>query len=316
MDAIQTACNTLPAGRYAVGISGGADSTALLLGLHQNPALNLHAVHLNHQTRGGESDDDADFVRNLAARLNIACTIASRCDVERTLLHLPKNPSARYRAVRLALFGRVVEQHDLAGVILAHHGDDQAETVLFRLLRGSSVAGLVGMSSDTRIRGIRVLRPFLSLRKCDLQAFLTSLGHPWREDASNFSPRYARNRLRVLLCAYPALVGDLLALSSAARSLQSWTLAAAPRLGSPFSADELYRLPSILARQAAGNWLVEQGMPPGKSSPGTIDRLLRMCSDAATPPHQQFPGALNIVRRRGQILADPAARPGDGDSHD
>jgi tRNA(Ile)-lysidine synthetase-like protein len=304
MDAsLHSACFAVPPGRYAVGLSGGSDSTALLFALHQNPALSLHIVHLNHQTRGQESDADADFVRELAARLKIASTIASRTDIERALPNLPKNPSARYRAVRLALFGRVIEEHNLDGVVLAHHGDDQAETVLFRLLRGSALPGLIGMSPDSHVGGIRILRPFLCLRKSGLQAFLRSLGQPWREDASNASARYARNRLRMLLKAHPLLIEDLLALSAAARTLQSWITDAAPQLPNPFPAGVVSRLPSILARQSAQSWLIQRGMPPEKTTPKTIDRLLLLAADAATAAHQQFPGPVTVIRRKGQIAA-------------
>jgi tRNA(Ile)-lysidine synthetase-like protein len=300
---LAAACRPIPPGRYAVGVSGGADSTALLIALHQTRGLWLHAVHLNHQTRGPDSDGDGEFVRDLAHRLGVACTIARRSDLESSLPNLPANPSARYRALRLALFGQVIREQDLAGVVLAHHGDDQAETVLFRLLRGSALWGLTGMSPDARVKSVRIFRPFLSLRKAEIQNFLQSLNQPWREDASNASPRYARNRLRKLLNAYPALTPDLLALSAAARRLRCWTVAAAPRLPSPFPPEQLCRLPSILARQSAQSWLIHHGMPPEKCTPATLDRLLLMAADAASPARQQFPGPLTLTRGHGQIAA-------------
>jgi tRNA(Ile)-lysidine synthetase-like protein len=300
---LAAACRSIPPGRYAIGVSGGADSTALLIALHQTPGLGLHVVHLNHETRGPDSDGDAEFVRDLAYRLGVACTFARRSELESSLSNLPANPSARYRALRLALFGRVIRDQDLGGVVLAHHGDDQAETILFRLLRGSALAGLAGMSPDARVKSTRIIRPFLSLRKGDLQRFIGALGHPWREVASKISPQYARNRLRILLNQYPALTPSLLALCASARMVRCWTADAAPRLLNPFPPEQLRRLPSILARQSAQSWLVRHGMPPDKCTPATLDRLLLMAADAATPACQQFPGPLTLTRGHGQIAA-------------
>ncbi len=297
------AAAALPPGRYALALSGGPDSTALLLACCQNPHLHLHLVHLNHQTRGPDSDADADFVRDLALRFNLPHTIARRSDLESAHPNLSKNPSARYRAIRLGLFRQAVEKHHLAAVLLAHHADDQAETVLFRLLRGSSLPGLTGMSPDTQIQNLRLLRPLLNIRKQDLKSFLQSIPHPWREDASNASPRYARNRVRQLLACHPSLTDDLLALAQSARAFQNWLTAAAPRFPDALPIDQLNRLPAILARHAARTWLTRQGLPPQKSTPQTLDRLLLMASDAATPARQHFPGPLVLTRRHRQITA-------------
>ena len=137
----------VPSGRWAGGVSGGADSVALLLLLDQRresePGLFLHVVHLDHQTRGAESTADAEFVRRLAAGRGVPCTIARRDQVEREMTDLPPNPSARYRALRHEVFRRVIAQHRLQGVLLAHHADDQAETVLHRLSLRQFGEGLI-----------------------------------------------------------------------------------------------------------------------------------------------------------------------------
>src|SRR5687767_3787007 len=107
------AVDAVPAGAWAVGVSGGADSVALLTLLHervrQRGDVSLHVAHLDHQLRGPDSAADARFVEELAARLGLTCTVATRDAVEAGARELPANPSSRYRAARLALFRRVVD---------------------------------------------------------------------------------------------------------------------------------------------------------------------------------------------------------------
>src|SRR5207248_5041900 len=132
--------------------------------------------HLDHQTRGDASAADAEFVARLAIGgkgSEPIRTIARRDEVERGMTALPSNSSARYRAARFELFRQVVESLGLLGVILAHHADDQAETILLRLLRGAQApAALAGMSPRTTVHGVRVLRPLLGVRAADLRQYL------------------------------------------------------------------------------------------------------------------------------------------------
>src|SRR6476620_3797342 len=94
----------VPSGAWAVGVSGGADSVALLSLLRTRTDLALHVAHLDHETRGPDSTGDAHFVAQLAERWGLPCTIARRSELEPAMTDLPENPSARYRAVRLELF--------------------------------------------------------------------------------------------------------------------------------------------------------------------------------------------------------------------
>jgi tRNA(Ile)-lysidine synthetase-like protein len=316
--------DSVPPGRWAIGVSGGADSVALLMLITGRPDLSLHVVHLDHQLRGADSTGDARFVAELAARLGLQCTVAQRAQLERDVPKLPANPSARFRALRFELFRQVIERHGLAGVILAHHADDQAETILLRLLRGSGIAGLRGMAGRARIRGLTILRPALGLRRQKLREILTRLGQPWREDLSNQSDAYLRNRVRKWLEARPKLVDPLLQLGRAGDRLAQWMGRAVPRLPDRFTADQLERLPPILARHAVQQWLLRQGLSPAQADRKAQDRLLAMVADAATPAVVQFSDELTVRRRRGviSVLAgssasaaqpspahDPAARP-------
>ena len=333
-----------PLGAWAVGVSGGADSVALIRLLHAQAVARrdvaLHVVHLDHQTRGQASTDDGAFVGDLASRLGLPCTLATRAEVEGRLEAddpLPTNPSARYRALRHALFQEVTAKHDLDGVLLAHHADDQAETVLHRLLRGSGYAGLVGMEPRTRIGpwrafpstgapldsarsrrcaaaakpdagtgglngGLTLVRPLLGIRREALREYLRLLGQPWREDASNASDDYARNRLRRVLRDRPAMTADLLALADACRNVRDWARGHAGLLEDAFAARALADAPTLLARESARQWLVAHGVPPDPLPPATLDRLIAMAADAATPAGQHFPGRVLVRRRGGRIF--------------
>jgi tRNA(Ile)-lysidine synthetase-like protein len=266
--------------------------------------LSLHVVHLNHQTRGEESDEDARFVAELAAEFGLACTIDQRSNLEREVAALPRNPSARYRRARIALFGRVVEDAKLNGVLLAHHADDQAETILHRLLRGAGVAGLTGMSPDSLIGGLRCVRPLLGIRREMLRNWLGEIGQSWREDSSNRSPKYLRNQLRVLLAGNPALSEALVQLGVACRSQRDWERSMIVPTSAGLNVKGMADLPNMLARANARSWMIAQGVISGKIEPRSIDRLIAMCVDASTPARMQFPGII-VARRRGRVEVVP-----------
>jgi tRNA(Ile)-lysidine synthase len=293
-----------PPGRWAVGVSGGADSVALLELLVGRKDLELVVAHLDHETRGGASAADAAFVQELAARRSLRCVVARRSAVEPAMAELPANRSARYRAARLAFFHSVVTDENLDGVVLAHHADDQAETVVQRLLRGSGPAGLLGMRPDALVSGVRIVRPLLRVRREALRGLLCARGIEWREDASNESLDQQRNRVRALLAARPALTDAAIDLAEASAKVLEWLRACGPALGETFAVRALQRLPAPVAREAARRWLAERAGPGEEIPAAAADRLLQMANDAASPPRQHFPGGLLVRRRGGTIGVD------------
>jgi len=299
----------VPAGRWAVGVSGGADSVALLLLLKDRPELSLHVMHLDHQTREDESATDAQFVAELARKLGLPCMIALRSEIESDMPKLPKNISSRFRKARFALFRELVAKENLQGVLLAHHADDQAETVLLRMLRGTSPAGLAGMRFESHVQGLRILRPLLAISSVQLRKFLHDRGQIWREDSSNQSDRYQRNRLRKWLKGHPDVSNRLLEVEAASESLRRWLEEHSPMLAKSFDAEILGNLPLPLAKHSALRWLLSQGSPPREVNGGTCERLVQMAVDAASPPRQDFPGGLHVRRKRGIISIAPF---GDG----
>ncbi len=193
-----------------VAVSGGVDSTALFVALRElaeEQALNLSIGHVNHSLRGAESDADEAAVRGLGGRAGVP-VYARRVDPRA----LREGRSSRERptleeAARRVRYQALYELADAAGADLiatAHHADDQAETVLLRLLRGTGPDGLAGIPE--RSPDGRVVRPLLRVSRREIVAYARARGVDWREDASNADPRHPRNRLRTRWL--PALVQD------------------------------------------------------------------------------------------------------------
>ncbi|GFE61415.1 tRNA lysidine(34) synthetase TilS [Geobacter sp. AOG2] len=203
-----------------VAISGGADSTALLDLLSRLPGLSprLVAAHLNHCLRGPESDRDEEFVRSLATRYRIPLECC-RVDVKELALRERRNLEDAGRRARIAFLDEVRHSWQATAVALAHHADDQAETVLMRLLRGAGPGGLAGMPYRN---GRGFVRPLLGITRAELVAYLTERGMAWREDASNRDIAFLRNRIRhellPLLEQYNPAIRERLATTAAVLS--------------------------------------------------------------------------------------------------
>jgi tRNA(Ile)-lysidine synthase len=172
-----------------VACSGGVDSIALLHLLHQHN-YTLSVIHVNYQLRGEDSNLDALCVQNNCKVLGIPCEIRT-VDLESQLSE-GGNLQGLARDVRYAWFEEILSDNATNCILLAHHADDQVETFFLNLARKSGVMGLSCMPAE---RG-RIYRPLLNYFKQDLIDFATELSLPWREDASNKSTKYSRNRLR------------------------------------------------------------------------------------------------------------------------
>jgi tRNA(Ile)-lysidine synthase len=185
----------LPRGkRLLVAVSGGADSVALLrllidINRSDHWRWTLIVAHISHGIRGRSGTADARFVKALAKKLNLP-------HVQRTL-RLGKSASEGHaRTARLAALAGIAKTTKAAAVIMAHHADDQAETVIMRLFRGTGIEGLAAMAPITTIDGLTILRPLLTTRRAELRAYLNDIAQPWREDETNATARYTRNRVR------------------------------------------------------------------------------------------------------------------------
>lgn len=179
------------------GVSGGADSVALLWGLcqlRQEMPFRLICCHVQHGLRGENSLGDQLFVENLCREWNVECRVA---DAGLTGdMHTPGMESLA-REKRRQLFARWMAEFSADALLLAHHGDDQAETLLMHLLRGSGLRGLGGMEAARPFGSGVLLRPLLHFSKADLLDILRQEGIPFREDESNREATTPRNALRL-----------------------------------------------------------------------------------------------------------------------
>ncbi len=233
-----------PGMKVAVGCSGGADSVALvrlLAELKGSLGIRLLVVHLNHQLRGADADADEGFVRRLAERLELEFLVR-REDVAARARQRKINVEEAGRLARLEFFASLIAGGKADAVAVAHTLDDQAETVLARILRGAGTRGLAGIypvveervpfgfAQDERRSSSKLVlvRPLLGVRRAELRDYLSEQEQAWREDATNLDRARLRNRLRLELLpqlsrvAGPAAIEHLARLADHARQEESF----------------------------------------------------------------------------------------------
>ena len=198
-----------------VAASGGPDSTALLRCLHRlqdEHRLTLHVAHLNHDFRGAEADHDAAFVQRLADGLGLPCSIDKQDPIAYQRERGVSSFEQAAREMRYAFLSSVALSAGAAAIALGHTADDQAETVLLHLLRGSGLHGLRGMAEVSGWPwpeprpGPLLFRPLLAVTKDETAAYCGALGQPYRQDSGNFMWRFTRNKVRLDLM--PKLARD------------------------------------------------------------------------------------------------------------
>jgi tRNA(Ile)-lysidine synthase len=197
-----------PGDRVCVAVSGGADSVALLLALHEANTVKrdalgvgLSAVHVHHGIReAAESDADLTFVQDLCIQLDVPLHI-HRADVPARAAENRETLEEAAREVRYAFFRTLIASGHADSILTAHTLDDQAETVLMKLLRGAWTEGLSAIHpivavSEPGQRSGNILRPLLATRRFEIEAFLHSRNQSWQTDSTNADTTYTRNRVR------------------------------------------------------------------------------------------------------------------------
>jgi tRNA(Ile)-lysidine synthase len=211
VDRSSTLAEKKPASRrLLVAISGGSDSTALLVGLSQiadKEGLVLRVCHINHQLRGAESDADEHFCRMLCSDLKLTLDVRKASDSLRAEAGKSEEALRHLRYELLAVAAREAQARYL---LTGHTLDDQIETLLFRLWRGTSLKGLSGMSLCRPLsEDLQLIRPLLTVTKDECRRFLMERGLAAREDSSNLDPAYTRNYVRnTIIPAIEARFGD------------------------------------------------------------------------------------------------------------
>ncbi len=297
-------------GRLLVGVSGGADSVALLQLLLENGFRNLVVCHLDHFLRGRASTADALFVKRLAVKLGLPCELGW-ADVRKRMETHGESMETAARNERHAFFARCAVKHRCRKILLAHHADDQAETVLWNLLRGSH--GLKGMRGEQQITvdGVRlnIVRPLLGVRHAELVAWMQERGHRWREDASNLEPVAVRNRLRneaLPLLAEISGRDPVAALvrgteDSAEREDFENELLQAAKLLDPqgrLHLPALRKLPPALQRAALHRFLLDHAVPG--TDRALLDRAMGLL-EVSNPAVVNLPGGRRLRRGAGRI---------------
>ena len=314
-----------PRMRVVIGVSGGADSVALLRALAAlAPAwqLTLFVAHLNHGLRA-EADGEAEFVRELSRTLGLESSMG-REDVAARCTEAGWSLEDGARRLRRRFLLRAARQWDAEAVALAHTADDQAETVLMRLLRGTGLSGLGAMPFKRPFEERWLIRPLLALWRRDILAYLGRSRGTFREDATNRDLRFTRNRIRLELL--PLLERDYnrnikRALAQLAEQSQTdygfleheagrWWKRAVKGSGVPgelaISITAFLRQPKALQRQ-----LVRQAIEQVKGEPGQLeyrhwletDRLFR-----ERPPGTQLdlPGGVQLRREPDRVVLGPS----------
>lgn len=187
-----------------IAVSGGPDSMALLHFLYkerQKYNIRITAAHINHQLRGDESDQDEHLVRAYCEQAGIAF-ISQRVDVKRYAQEQRIGSSLAARELRYSQLERILDKVKGGYLAVAHHGDDQIETVLMKLVRSANALQKPGMEAVRPFHQAILIRPFLSLSKVDIVAYCEENRIPYRIDSSNASSAYTRNRFREVILPF------------------------------------------------------------------------------------------------------------------
>lgn len=273
---------------------------ALLYAMHRG-GHRIAAAHLNHHLRGAESDRDENFVRRLCDKLGIEL-IVEQASLGRDLSNLEE----RARNARYDFLERAADRLDARHIALGHQADDQAETIMLRMLRGAGIAGLSAMAE----RGPgRLIRPLLRLRRCDLLGYLEALGAQFISDSSNRSPRHLRNRVRIdLLPAIehgyaPGFSRRLVELGAEVRAVDDFLNAGAEReLNSRLTSDQRLQLSSFsnlhpaLAAAILRKFIADRIGTLRRVDRSHLQALMRLCLEGPPNGSLDLPGKWYAVR--------------------
>ncbi len=337
--------------RVGVAVSGGADSVALLLLLHRLRdalGITLLVVHFNHALRGAESEADASFVAELASARQLEF-VSAREDVGGEAERQGSNVEDAARRLRYGFFNRVINEGKATQIAVAHTADDQAETLLAHLMRGTGPTGLAGIYP---VAGA-IVRPLLGTRRESLREYLSENGQTWREDSTNRDIRRTRAHIRERLLPVierdfsPAIVGHLGELARLAREEEDfWDVLVEDRF------QTLARKDGDEVRIAVCDVMAPLDLKSGKDKNRTsqkfnkyaplrvlterlirrlyeeargdrrelganhVEQVMHLASESSSGHHVELPGAIMVRRNFAEIIfsgEDTARKPiGDG----
>ncbi len=327
VERVGAAIETLGAGgqRVVVAVSGGPDSTALLVALHalrRKSSADIAAAHANHALRGKDSDADEQFVRELCGRLHvpIACR---RLPVGIDARDRDEGIEATARRLRRAFYSDAAMELNARFVATAHTADDQAETVLHRIVRGTGLAGLAGIPARRELTaGVSLIRPLLAIRRTEVLEFLAARGQLAREDLSNRDLRFTRNRLRHEVLPYlaehlnPQVAEALVRLAAHAAAAQEAIGQQTAKLRRRAVVREhtrqvtldvapLRRASTFLVCELLRQIWVDHSWPLQEVGQADLERVARLAHDDGAA--WDLPGAVRAARIRGRIIIERIA---------
>jgi tRNA(Ile)-lysidine synthase len=297
-------------------VSGGGDSVALLramAALKTGGQGRLCVAHLNHQLRP-DADEDERFVVDLSRRLGLTCEV-ERVNVKDLAAQSGDSLEAAARGARYRFLQDAAGRLGARFVATAHTADDQAETILHRVIRGTGVRGLAGMARVRPLGHASLMRPLLDVRHAELTAYLDAIGQPYRHDASNADRRFTRNRIRhellPRLCRQfnPNAVDALLRLATLASEAQTvvdglvdgWfdrcVTVESPHAVRIELADLMDQPRYLIGELLAAVWR-RQGWPLQAMSRAKWDELGELTA-AAPPVRRVFPGEVTVEINAG-----------------
>lgn len=282
-----------PGDHIICAVSGGADSIALLFSLYllkEKLGIRLSAAHFNHNLRGAESQRDEDFVRTFCDRYDIPLSVGSASVTSGKKGLEAAARDARYSYLR-SLPGKIAT---------AHTADDNAETVLLHLIRGTGLKGLGGIPP---ISG-NVIRPMLGLTRSDVEAFLAEWSLPHIEDSSNHTDQFLRNRLRHHVMPLLAQENPHFAENTSAMALRlrqdEACLSQAAALSSPISVSDLREQHPAVRSRILENFLKRSGVREPEASHIALLEQLTLSDNPSASGH--FPGNVTIARRYDTLV--------------
>lgn len=313
--------------KIGVAVSGGADSVALLTlfaALRSKLGIVVSAVHFNHKLRGKASDADEQFVAALALKFGVTFHVG-RADVAGKAKSEKANLEDAARRSRYGFFERIVDQGMAEIVATAHTMDDQAETVLAHIVRGTGIAGLAGIHS---VAGA-VVRPLLGFRHVELRKYLREKKQSWREDATNRDTARMRARMRKKLLPLlerhfnRAVVEHLAALADRAHEQASFVEHLAGHLFeksvvvvgdcarisvsamfTPFGVDES-AASGVLRAKLIQEIVKRTRQRRGQVSAGHIEAIVTLAKSGEPGKRLQIPGGVDVVKERDTLLFQP-----------
>lgn len=303
---------------YLVAVSGGRDSMVLLDWLVKAGFKNLTVLHFNHQLRGTESDKDADLVSARCEELNLAFETGEG-DVNAFASAKKLSIETAARKMRYDWMAEIASRLGCNRLFLAHHADDQVETVLINLFRGSGARGISGMDEfSTRIIGeteMKLLRPFLTIPRSEIDRYVAEHGVRFREDQSNAEGFALRNRLRndllprISECFERDVSGAVLRAAELARLDEALITELTPApltLNHGLDVAALRTTPEALRNRQLLRWLQQSGVP--NCGQREVLQVAEVALSQAKPAKTNLPGNFHARRKEGVLFIESPSK--------